>query len=239
MRVHRTNRIRPRDLGRADRPASSTACLLLRIFIWRTTCDFYPLRAKRSRKTRLMVCRSVSTSLAALAGACLFLLPVPSADAVGVAVTEGTGPDSAQVIFNFPNGFIAEYTANYNTPSGTIDGYDLTQIAGEDPNLTLAFTNYGTANAPDYFLNNATYAGGGTSVGLSYSSSTPNNYWHEYYNDGAGYVFGDGASVDTITNGGAIGWVFGSNNLPVSVPEPASLSLIAGGSVLLLRRRRA
>ena len=185
-----------------------------------------------------MIRRYLSLSLAVLAGTGLSLSSAYTAHAGVANVTEGTGTDSAQVIFNFPDGFVADYTANFNSTTGTIDGYDLTEIAALDPNLTLQFTNYGTAQVPNEFLNNATYFGGGTSVGYSYNSvSAPDNYWHEYLNDGAGYVFGNGASEDTITNGGAIGWVYGSDNLP-TVPEPASLSILAGGSVLLLGRRR-
>ena len=132
----------------------------------------------------------------------------------------GSGPDDVQVVFNWSDGFVADYDVNF-TPgaSGTIDGYDASQAATADSNLTLDWTNFRTVADPNYFLNVATYAGGHTGSGATYNSVTaPNNYWHEWFNNGSGWIFGHGASVDMLSNGGAIGWVFGSNAMPVSEP---------------------
>src|ERR1700722_7673117 len=150
--------------------------------------------------------------------AVVFLLSATAAFAGQITV--GSGPDAAQVLFNWPDGFVANYDVNY-TPgaSGTIDGYDATEAATADSNLTLNWSNFRTASDPNYFLNVASYTGGHMGNGSTYNGVTaPNNYWHEWYNNGAGWVFGHGASVDMLNNGGEIGWVFGSNALPTSEP---------------------
>jgi autotransporter-associated beta strand protein len=144
-------------------------------------------------------------------------------------ITVGSGPDVVQVLFDWPDGFVADYDVNCTLgPSGTIDGYDATEAATADPNLTLNWSNFGTVSEPDYFLNIASYTGGHTGNGATYNRVTaPNNYWHEWYNNGGGWVFGHGASVDKLNNGDAIGWVFGSNATPM--PEPILTWNNAGG----------
>jgi hypothetical protein len=154
------------------------------------------------------------------------------------AMSVGTGPDMVQVLFNWPDGFVADYDVYYGSgPSSTIVGYDATEDCTADPNLSLTWTNYGTTQDPDYFLDIASYTGGHTGNGDTYNGVTaPNNYWHEWYTNGGPWIFGDGASVDTLDNGGEIGWVFGSNATPV--PEPTSCATLVGAAVLLMRRRR-
>jgi autotransporter-associated beta strand protein len=147
----------------------------------------------------------------------IFLL---AGDVLAGEIPVGSGPDDVQVVFDWPDGFVADYGVNF-TPgvSGTIDGYDATQITAADSNLSLNWTNFRTVADPNYFLNVATYAGGHTGNGATYNITTaPNNFWHEWFNNGSGWTFGHGASVDMLSNGGAIGWVFGSNAMPVSEP---------------------
>jgi len=191
------------------------------------------LRAKRSRRG-LMFRRSFSSSVALLAGLFVFSDSVNA----NVIANVGSGADTVQVYFNWPDAFNAHYYASYGSgPTDSIDGYDATQIAvNSDPNLTTVWSNFGTAGAPNYFLSDAGYTGGHTSVGLSYSASTPENYWHEWVNYGGGWVFGNGASIDSLTSGDSIGWVFGSNSTPV--PEPVGVGAFVLGSGLLLRRKR-
>jgi autotransporter-associated beta strand protein len=147
----------------------------------------------------------------------IFLLP---GAVLAGEIAVGSGPDDVQVLFNWSDGFVADYDVNFTLgASGTIDGYDATQAATADPNLTLNWTNFRTVADPNYFLNVATYAGGHTGNGATYNSVTaPNNFWHEWFNNGSGWIFGHGASVDLLSDGGAIGWVFGSNAMPVSEP---------------------
>lgn len=150
----------------------------------------------------------------------------------------GSGPDTVQVIFNWPDGFVADYDVEYGTgPSSTILGYTATQDCAADPNLTLQWINYGSATDPAYFLNYASYTGGHVGDGSTYNPVTaPNNYWTEWYANGGPWQYGNGASVDTLDNGGEIGWVFGSTATPV--PEPASMAIFLGAGALLIRRRR-
>jgi autotransporter-associated beta strand protein len=158
------------------------------------------------------------TAVPCAAGGLAFFIPSLGAFAGGISV--GSGPDVVQVLFNWPDGFVADYNVGF-TPgvSGTIDGYDATQGAAADPNLTLNWTNFRTVANPNYFLNVASYTGGHIGNGATYNINTaPNNFWHEWFNNGSGWIFGHGASVDMLSNGGAIGWVFGSNATPVLEP---------------------
>jgi hypothetical protein len=153
-------------------------------------------------------------------------------------ISVGTGPDMAQVYFNWPDGFAVVYDVSFGTgPSSTIDVYDLTEDCTADPNLSLTWINYGSMADPNYFLNIASYTGGHIGDGDTYNYETaPNNYWAEWV--GAPWTYGDGASEDTVSNGGQAGWVFGSPNTPV--PEPTcAAALLIGGGALLMRRHRA
>jgi hypothetical protein len=154
-------------------------------------------------------------------------------------ISVGTGPDTAEVVFNWPDGFIADYDVHFGTsPTSRIDGYDATQIALADPNLSLSWQNFPFGGIdPNYFLNIATYTGGHIGDGDTFDPVTaPDNFWAEWYsNNGSGWLFGNGASVDTLGNGDQIGWVFGSESQPI--PEPATTAILIIVAALLLMRR--
>ncbi|HEX3358291.1 MAG TPA: PEP-CTERM sorting domain-containing protein [Tepidisphaeraceae bacterium] len=172
-----------------------------------------------------------------LLGACLAALPSISSSAAPIPV--GSGPESVEVLFNWPDGFIADYTVHYGSDSAsTILGYDATQAtAAGDANLSLAWLNFPFGGIdPNYFLNVATYTGGHTGDGDTFDSvNAPDNFWAQWIDQGSGWTFGNGASVDTLSNGNRIGWVFGSEGTPV--PEPVSVALLFVGGAMLLNRR--
>ena len=176
-------------------------------------------------------------SSAVLAGGVLAVSPRSSL-AQQFPIDAGSGTDTVQVIFDWPDGFVAQYDVAYGaSPSDTILVYDATQAAAAaDPNLSLSWEDFGSFGE---FLNVANYTGGHIGDGSTYDPVTaPNNYWTEWFNDGSGWEYGDGASFDSLSDNGEVGWVFGSDAEP-AVPEPASIALIVlGGSALLMRRRR-
>jgi hypothetical protein len=140
---------------------------------------------------------------------------------------------------NWPDGFVADYLVHFgSTSASTINGYDATVAADTaDANLSLLWDNFG---ASGFFLNTATYTGGHVGDSATFHTTlAPENWWHEWVDDGSGWSFGNGASFDTLGDGDRIGWVFGLATTPV--PEPASTVFLIGtaGCALLRRRRRA
>jgi len=155
-----------------------------------------------------------------------------------LASSVGTGPDSVDVVFNFPDGFVADYDAHFGTsPTSTISGYDATQLAAADSNLVLDWVNFAKpADPPNFFLNTATYASVHIGDGSVFDPNQPENFWHEWIDTGSGWVFGGGASADILSTTNKIGWVFGTDNTPV--PEPTTFVLAITGSAMLFARRR-
>lgn len=174
-----------------------------------------------------------------VAGIAACVLSASSSSLIAAPISVGSGPDTVEVLFNWPDGFVADYDVHYGTgPASTIDGYDATQDAAiGDSNLTLDWTNFGTATDSDYSLNVASYTGGHTGDGATYDPvNAPNNFWAEWVNiGGSGWAFGNGASDDFLGNNDQIGWVFGNDGTPV--PEPAAATLLAVGAACLLKRR--
>jgi hypothetical protein len=170
--------------------------------------------------------------------AALGLLTFPVVVVRAAPINVGSGGDTVEVLFNWPDGFVADYNVHYGaSASDQIDVYDATQDATADPNLSLMWENFGTPTSPNEFLNAASYTGGHIGDGSTYNSSTaPNNYWAEWINTGTGWTYGNGASVDVVGNGNQVGWVFGNAGTPV--PEPASLGTLAAGAAVFLTSRR-
>jgi hypothetical protein len=175
----------------------------------------------------------------AFAGACIVALS--SAPVLAAPISVGTGADTVEVLFNWPDTFVADYLVHYGTgPASTIDGYDATQAALADTNLSLTWSNFGTAQDPNYFLDVATYSGGHTGDSATFDFlSAPNNFWAEWIQQDGPWTFGGGASIDILSDGGKIGWVFGNDGVPV--PEPTGAFLLVAGAITLKRRspRRA
>src|SRR5699024_9625970 len=93
---------------------------------------------------------------------------------------------------------------------------------------------------PNYFLGIASYSGGHIGDSSTFDFTTaPENFWHEWIDEGSGWVFGNGASTDVLSDGDRIGWVFGLAATPV--PEPASAMVVAviGGGAMPTRGRVA
>jgi hypothetical protein len=148
----------------------------------------------------------------------------------------GSGPNSAEVVFNFPDGFVADYNVHFN--GTTADGFSLTSAADAgDPNLALSWTDFG---ASGQFLTVAIYTGGHAGDGSVFDEARPDDWWHEWTgaSPASAWTFGSGASTDTVGDGGRFGWVFGSGAAPVPEPAATGCLLLAGAAGLLQRSRR-
>lgn len=148
----------------------------------------------------------------------------------------GSGPNSAEVVFNFPDGFVADYNVHFS--GAAADGYTLTSAAdASDPKLALSWTDFG---ASGQFLTVASYTGGHAGDGSVFNEARPEDWWHEWYgaSPASAWTFGNGASTDTVPSGGRFGWVFGSAAAPVPEPATAGGLLLAGAGGLLARSRR-
>ena len=169
-----------------------------------------------------------AAAAAAITGSC--------GTAAAAPIDVGSGPNSAEVVFNFPGGFVADYNVHFS--GTTADGFSLTSAADAgDPNLSLAWTDFG---ASGQFLTVATYAGGHAGDGSVFDPSRPEDWWHEWTgaSPSAAWAFGNGASTDSVGDGGRFGWVFGSAAAPVPEPAAAGGLLLAGAVGLLARSGR-
>jgi len=153
-------------------------------------------------------------------------------------IVVGTGVNSADVIFNWADGFIVEYDVRFD--SASLNGLQLTQLVDiADENLSLTWDDFGFGQ----YLNVATYTGGHTGSGDTYVFNTaPENFWHEWVaTESSDWTFGNGAETDTFTDGSKLGWTFGTAATPVTaVPEPViGSAFVLAGMALLSRRQRA
>jgi hypothetical protein len=180
--------------------------------------------------------RACAAALASGAAAAVAAASVFCGTAGAAPLDVGSGPNAAEVVFNFPDGFVADYNVHFS--GAAADGFSLTSAAdAADPNLALAWTDFG---ASGQFLTVASFTGGHVGDGSVFNESRPEDWWHEWYgtSPASDWTFGNGASTDTVTGGGRFGWVFGSAAAPVPEPAAAGGLLLAGAGGLLARSRR-
>jgi hypothetical protein len=183
-------------------------------------------------RSKLRACAAtLATGAAAAAAAAVFC-----GTARAAPLEVGSGPNSAEVVFNFPDGFVADYNVHFG--GATADGFSLTSAAdAADGNLALAWSNFGSSGQ---FLTVASYTGGHAGDGSVFNEARPEDWWHEWVgtSPASDWTFGNGASFDTVPSGGRFGWVFGSAAAPVPEPATAGGLLLAGAGGLLARSGR-
>ncbi|UCF43916.1 MAG: PEP-CTERM sorting domain-containing protein [Planctomycetota bacterium] len=163
------------------------------------------------------------------------VLALAGSSSVAAPVSVGTGVNWAEVYIEWSDGFIGEFEVCFGqSSSDTVTGADLLlTLDSELTDFTLAYTNWGTVEEPDLFVDSIQYLGhysGGYGGG--------EDWWHYWIRD-----WGDtgwtsplyGVSSRVVGDGDMDGWIYGRGGAPV--PEPATVVLLAGG-VILLRRRR-
>lgn len=173
-------------------------------------------------------------------------------------ITIGSGPDSSFLVIE-SSGFSDTsllYEVRYTySPMETFDSFDLLQIVqSADPLISFALINYGSAGAPNYYLNSITY-NSVTFTNTAWPDTGP--YWaHSVSGGEAGYPTAEPIATGIWTSGSGIsdpyrliqpgswdGFVFSEGDAPgiAPVPEPGTVVLfgLGFGLILLTLRRRA
>lgn len=163
-----------------------------------------------------------------------FVLAVTSSLAVATPVEVGSGVNSAGVYIEWLDGFIAEFSINFGaTGSDTVTGADLMlTLDSELADFTLGYTNWGTEEEPDLFVDGIGYQGhynGGYGGGA--------NWWHYWIKDVGETEWTSpayGMSGRVVSDGDMDGWIYGRDT---PVPEPATIALLGVGAVFVYRKR--
>ncbi len=165
----------------------------------------------------------------------IVVLAITSSAVIATPVEVGTGVNTAGMYIEWSDGFVAEFEINFGeTSSDTITGADLMlTLDSELADFTLEYSNWGSEEKPDLFVDGIEYLGHYNS---GYGGGA--NWWHYWIKD-AGQTEWTiplyGMSSRSVGNGDMDGWIYGRDT---SVPEPATIALLGLGG-LLLRRRSA
>jgi hypothetical protein len=161
------------------------------------------------------------------AGVCL-----SAATAGGSPIEAGSGDNHATLVINFGDGANYVFDVAFD---GAPTGLGLFDIVEDWTTLTTVRNDFGWGVYVDGIAyeghSNAGYGGG-------------EDWWHYWIKDTETAAWESpmdfGASGRLVSNGSYDGWVFGSADVPVVAPDPATLGLLAlGAAGALLRRRRA
>ncbi len=164
----------------------------------------------------------------------VFVLTVISSLAIAIPVEVGTGVNTAGVYIEWSDGFFAEFEISFGqTGSDTVMGADLMlTLDSELEDFTFEYTNWGTEEEPDLFLDGIGYLGHYNS---GYDGGA--NWWHYWIKDAGELEWTSplyGMSSRTVGDGDMDGWIYGRDT---PVPEPATIALLALGGIMLRRKR--
>ena len=164
----------------------------------------------------------------------VFVLTVISSLAIAIPVEVGTGVNAAGVYIEWSDGFFAEFEISFGqTGSDTVTGADLMlTLDSELEDFTFEYTNWGTEEEPDLFLDGIGYLGHYNS---GYGGGA--NWWHYWIKDVGEVEWTSplyGMSSRTVGDGDMDGWIYGRDT---PVPEPATIALLALGGIMLRRKR--
>lgn len=137
----------------------------------------------------------------------------------------GSGANQASLLVNFGDGAVYTFGVLFN---GTTTGIGLFDLIEAETSLTTVRQTFGS----DTFIDGISFDGH-SNIGFGGGE----NWWHYWTMDtpptwDVSFI---SASSRVIEDGDSDGWVYGNANAPV--PEPSAVLLLAGGAVLMLRRR--
>ncbi len=164
----------------------------------------------------------------------VFVLTVISSLAIAIPVEVGTGVNTAGVYIEWSDGFFAEFEISFGqTGSDTVTGADLMlTLDSELEGFTFEYSNWGTEEEPDLFVEGIGYLGHYNS---GYGGGA--NWWHYWIKDAGELEWTSplyGMSSRTVGDGDMDGWIYGRDT---PVPEPATIALLALGGIMLRRKR--
>ncbi|MHC4148436.1 MAG: hypothetical protein ACYSR5_03015 [Planctomycetota bacterium] len=168
----------------------------------------------------------------------LLFVPVISAMsgslAIGGVVEVGSGVSAAGVYIEWSDGFIAEFEVSFGqSPADTITGADLMlTLDSELSQFTFEYTNWGSEEDPDLFVDGIGYLGHYNS---GYGGGA--NWWHYWIKDAGELEWTSplyGMSSRTVGDGDMDGWIYGRDT---PVPEPATIVFLAASAILLRGKR--
>lgn len=164
----------------------------------------------------------------------IIVLTITSSVAIAIPVSVGIGANTAGVYIEWSDGFIAEFEISFGeTGSDTVTGADLMlTLDSELADFTLEYTNWGSEEEPDLFVDGIEYLGHYNS---GYGGGA--NWWHYWIKEAGETEWtapAYGMSSRVVSDGDMDGWIYGRDT---PVPEPAAVALLGLG-VLLLRRKK-
>jgi hypothetical protein len=157
--------------------------------------------------------------------AALVLLGVCRAEAGLVRV--GAGPNTATVVVNFADGADVAFEVAFDTPAP--DGIELFDAIEAETALTTIRGDFGFG----VFIDGISFEGHSNS-----GFAGGENWWHYWTRESAAEPWVSsavGAADRVVPDGGWDGWVYGSGNPPILVPEPATGLLLSLAFVALGR----
>jgi hypothetical protein len=187
--------------------------------------------------------------LTVLAGACLCIHHTEAAN-----ILVGAGSSTSYLVLQSPNLGVRTYEVRYEFNSGAPQDtyFLLTQVFASDPGYSSTIFNFGTALAPNYFVNSISYSSV-TETGVSVAPFEP--YWAHWVAGGeAGFptsslvapaTWSEGSGISSpyrkITPGSWDSLFYSDGRTApsvVPVPETSSTLLLAAGMLLIVKRRR-
>ncbi len=155
------------------------------------------------------------------------VVAITSSLAIAIPIDVGTGDNSAGLYIEWSDGYIAEFTVNFEDE--TITGLGMFDIVEAETTLTTVREDYGWG----IFIDGITYDSH-SNIGFGGGE----DWWH-YWIKNAGeqeWTAPAYGAVDRIVSSGdSDGWIYGRAG---PVPEPSMIALLGLGG-LLLRKRRA
>ena len=161
------------------------------------------------------------------------LVTIPSSDAFLTQL--GDGDYLSHLVINFSDGGIYEFDVRYSDLMWT--GKDLLDFVEQSTDLETVQNEFEFGGGPVFFLDGISFDGRSNS-----GFGGGDDWWRYWIRDGETGEWESpafGFSDRTISDGSWDGWVYGSANPPVLIPEPGTAWLLAGGMMLLgwMRRR--